>query len=116
MPLAEEPLCVAVPEWHPLAEHERVELAALQGGDAVQNAAIARELFAGAPGPVRDAVLLNAAGAIVAFEQTGPLTDEGLADAMRDAMGRAAAVIDSGDATRLLDRWAALSTELAGTR
>ncbi|MBF6202217.1 anthranilate phosphoribosyltransferase, partial [Nocardia cyriacigeorgica] len=37
----------------------RVELDALRGGDAEVNAGIAREMFAGAPGPVRDAVLLN---------------------------------------------------------
>ena len=35
MPLAEEPLCVAVPEWHPLARRERVELTALRGEDFI---------------------------------------------------------------------------------
>lgn len=92
----------------------RVELAELQGGDATVNAAIARDLFGGATGPVRDAVLLNAAGAIVAFEQTEPMTSDGLAAAMRDALDRAAAVVDDGSAARLLDRWATLSNELAG--
>lgn len=92
----------------------RVQLSALQGGDAATNAVIARDLFAGTAGPVRDAVLLNAAGAIVAFEQTAAMTSAQLAEVMRDAMGRAAAVIDDGSAARLLERWAALSTELAG--
>ncbi|AZG43666.1 anthranilate phosphoribosyltransferase [Gordonia insulae] len=91
----------------------RVELAALQGGDATVNAAIARDLFAGTTGPVREAVLLNAAGAIVAFEQTSAMSSAQLTDAMGKATARAAAVVDNGDATRLLDRWAALSTELA---
>ncbi|MFW0787419.1 anthranilate phosphoribosyltransferase [Gordonia sp. CPCC 206044] len=91
----------------------RVELSALQGGDAVANAAIARDLFAGTQGPVRDAVLLNAAGAVVAHEQRAAMTSAELADAMRAAIARVAAVIDDGGATRLLDRWAALSTELA---
>ncbi|UVF78376.1 anthranilate phosphoribosyltransferase [Gordonia mangrovi] len=94
----------------------RVELAALQGGDAEVNAGIARELFAGTRGPVRDAVLLNAAAALVAFEQRAVLTDGELVDAMRTAMTRAAAVIDNGEVARLLDRWASVSAELAAAR
>ncbi|MCF3938512.1 anthranilate phosphoribosyltransferase [Gordonia tangerina] len=95
---------------------ERVELAALQGGDAQRNAAIARDLFAGTRGPVRDAVLLNAAAALVAFEQRAVLTDSGLTDVMAEAMTRAAAVLDGGDVARLLERWASLSAELADER
>ena len=44
----------------------RAELDELLGGDAQANAAEARAVLAGAKGPVRDAVVLNAAGAIVA--------------------------------------------------
>ena len=44
----------------------RAELAHLVGGDAEDNAEEARSVLAGATGPVRDAVLLNAAGAMVA--------------------------------------------------
>nr|WP_040510873.1 anthranilate phosphoribosyltransferase [Gordonia soli] len=91
---------------------ERVELSALQGGDASVNAEIARGLFAGATGPVRDAVLLNAAGAIVAAEQAAPLTDQGLRDALADGARRAAEAIDGGAATSVLDRWVALSGSL----
>lgn len=89
-----------------------VPLSALQGGDASVNAGIARDLFAGRVGPVRDAVLLNAAGAIVAFEQTSVLTDDQLTAALRNAMGRAAAVLDDGRATALLEAWGRLSGEL----
>ena len=39
-------------------EHHPVE--SLRGGDAAHNAQVARDLLAGVPGPVRDAVLLNA--------------------------------------------------------
>ncbi|MEO9327563.1 anthranilate phosphoribosyltransferase [Gordonia aurantiaca] len=92
---------------------ERVELSALQGGDAAANAVIARELFSGTTGPVRDAVLLNSAGAIVAFEQTSPMTSAELADALGAAKDRAADAIDSGAAAELLDRWALLSTRIA---
>ena len=44
----------------------RAQLAELVGGDAETNAAEARSVFAGATGAVRDAVILNAAGAMVA--------------------------------------------------
>lgn len=40
----------------------------LRGGDTGDNAAVCRRLLAGERGPVRDAVLLNAAGALVAFD------------------------------------------------
>ena len=40
----------------------------LRGGDAAVNAAVFRRVLAGERGPVRDAVLLNAAGALVAFD------------------------------------------------
>ncbi|HMS77540.1 anthranilate phosphoribosyltransferase [Gordonia sp. (in: high G+C Gram-positive bacteria)] len=93
-----------------------VELSALQGGDAQVNARIARELFDGRTGPVRDAVLLNAAGAIVAFEQTEPFTEETFAGALADARDRAAVVVDSGASRDVLDRWVALSTELGAAK
>ncbi|GAA1482853.1 anthranilate phosphoribosyltransferase [Gordonia sinesedis] len=91
-----------------------VQLSELQGGDAQANAVIARDLLAGRAGPVRDAVLLNAAGAIVAAEQTAPFADSAaLTEAMRAAMARTADAVDSGAAATLLDRWVALSGELA---
>ncbi|GAB90434.1 anthranilate phosphoribosyltransferase [Gordonia rhizosphera] len=90
----------------------RVELSALQGGDAAVNAEIARALFAGAKGPVRDAVLLNAAGAIVAFEQRAPMSNSELTDALGAAIARAAESIDSAAAAGVLDRWIELSTSL----
>lgn len=91
----------------------RVELSALQGGDATVNAAIARELLAGTTGPVRDAVLLNSAGAIVAFEQEAPMSSAELTDALGAAKERAADAIDNGAAADLLQRWAELSGRLA---
>ena len=87
----------------------RVEPEALRGGDAQVNAAAVRTLLAGAPGPVRDAVLLNAAGALVAYDGVhGELTGQ-----IEIAARRAAAAIDSGAAAALLDEWITLSTELA---
>ncbi|MHA6795367.1 anthranilate phosphoribosyltransferase [Pseudonocardia bannensis] len=82
----------------------------LRGGDAAVNAAVCRALLAGESGPVRDAVLLNAAGALVAFD--GPSTE--LTGAMAAATERAAAAVDSGAAAALLDRWVERSTALKG--
>ncbi|NMH99434.1 anthranilate phosphoribosyltransferase [Pseudonocardia acidicola] len=82
----------------------------LRGGDAAVNAAACRALLAGDRGPVRDAVLLNAAGALVAFD--GPPAD--LTEAMAGALKRAGSAIDSGAAATLLDRWAQHSTALKG--
>lgn len=75
----------------------------LRGGDGQHNAGVARDLLAGAKGPVRDAVLLNSAAALVAFD--GLDRDADLVVAMRVAVDRAAAAIDNGDAARLLEKW-----------
>ena len=91
---------------------ERVAPEALRGGDATVNAAIAREMFAGAPGAVRDAVLLNSAAAIVAFELTPETAGIDVHDALAPALERVARAVDSGATTDLLDRWAALSNKL----
>lgn len=75
----------------------------LRGGTAEANAEVVRELVAGKPGPVRDAVLINAAGALAAHSGfTGSLTDD-----LAAALVRAAEAIDSGAAADLLARWAA---------
>ena len=75
----------------------------LRGGDAAFNADAARRMFAGEPGPIRDAVLLNAAAAFAA--QAGFPGD--LPDLLRSGITRAAQAVDSGAATGLLDRWVA---------
>lgn len=82
----------------------RATVADLRGGDAAYNADVARRLLAGETGPVRDAVLANAAGAVAAF--TG-FTDGGarLLEDLRRALDRVAEAIDSGAATELLARW-----------
>ena len=80
----------------------------LRGGDAAVNAEVVRELLAGKPGAVRDAVLVNAAGAIAAH---GGLSGDLHAD-LAAGLGRAGEAIDSGAAADLLRRWATRSTEL----
>jgi anthranilate phosphoribosyltransferase len=78
----------------------------LRGGDAAANAAVFRDLLGGARGPVRDAVLLNAAGAVVAFD--GPHADP--LGAFPAALERVAGAVDSGAGAALLERWVAFST------
>jgi anthranilate phosphoribosyltransferase len=75
----------------------------LRGGDAEFNAAVARRMFAGETGPVRDAVLLNVAAAFAAH--AGFPGD--FHDTLRAGITRAAETVDSGAATALLDRWVA---------
>jgi len=82
---------------------------ALRGGDPAFNAGVFRRLVEGEPGPVRDAVLLNAAAALAAYDQRGGR----LHDALAAGMARAAAAVDDGRAVALLDRWIAVSKEIA---
>jgi len=70
-------------------------LDALRGGDPQANAVIAREVLAGAPGPKRDVVLLNAAAALLVG---------GRATSLRQGVALAAAAIDDGRAAALLER------------
>ncbi|MFJ6742126.1 anthranilate phosphoribosyltransferase [Streptomyces sp. NPDC091279] len=82
-----------------------VPVEALRGGDPAYNADVARRLLDGATGPVRDAVVLNSAAALVALEaEDGPL-----AERLRAGMAKAAHSIDSGAAGRALERWVAAS-------
>ncbi|GGR80640.1 anthranilate phosphoribosyltransferase [Micromonospora fulviviridis] len=85
----------------------RATLADLRGGDAAYNAGVVRRLLAGDTGPVRDAVLVNAA---VALATQGPL-DGDLHEALRAGLVRATESIDSGAAAAALERW----LEVAGT-
>ena len=86
---------------HP-AEHgmPRAEMRALQGGDASENAAITRSILSGATGPTRDVVVLNAAAALLIAERVRTL---------RDGIVLAAGVIDSGKASRKLDKMVEVS-------
>jgi anthranilate phosphoribosyltransferase len=81
---------------------EPVTPQALRGGDRVHNAAVVREVLAGRGAGVRDAVLLNAAAAIAAYD--GMTTDNWM-QPMRAGLVAAAESIDSGAANDLLDRW-----------
>jgi anthranilate phosphoribosyltransferase len=82
----------------------------LKGGEVALNAEIALGVFNGAPGPVRDAVVLNAAAALVAYAGT---QHGDLAAGLRDGVERASAAIDSGAAAAALNRWIAVAQHLS---
>ena len=88
----------------------RAEPDQLLGGDATANAAETRAVLAGAPGAVRDAVLLNAAGALVAH--AGLTSSAEWLPAWEDGLGRAIAALDSGAAEQLLSRWVRFGQQL----
>jgi anthranilate phosphoribosyltransferase len=83
---------------------------ALRGGDAQTNAEVFRRLLAGDRGPVRDAVLLNAAAALAAFDERS----NRLHDALAAGIARAGAAIDDGRAEALLARWVEVSRAARG--
>jgi anthranilate phosphoribosyltransferase len=83
---------------------------ALRGGDAARNAAISRRFLDGEPGAVRDAVLLNAAAGLVAYD--GPSAAP-VADQIAAALPRAAEALDSGAAAQALDAWISASKSAA---
>jgi anthranilate phosphoribosyltransferase len=81
--------------------------AALRGADPAHNARVAVALLAGERGPVRDAVLLNTAAALAAYEGLPGSLD----DALRAGLQRAADAVDSGAAADVLDRWRTVSQQ-----
>ncbi len=82
-------------------------VADLRGGDAVHNAAVAREVLGGGGSPaVCAAVALNAAAALVAATGT---TRAPVLEQLRPAMKRAEMVLASGAGLALVERWAAVS-------
>jgi len=95
-----EPLELGIP---------RADVSALVGGDPDHNAAIARAVLGGRPGPVRDIVLLNAAAGLVAFElaKDPAQLQVPILDRFREQLVVAAESIDSGAAIAKLDQWVA---------
>nr|WP_202466564.1 anthranilate phosphoribosyltransferase [Streptomyces sp. SID4951] len=82
---------------------------ALRGGDRAHNARVACEIFDGAHGPVRDAVLLSAAAGLAALSPS----DRPVAERLADGVAQAAEAIDSGAAAQVLQRWIAVTAKRA---
>lgn len=92
---------------------KRANLEQLLGGDPAQNAQVARDLFAGKTGgnlgAVRDIVILNAAGGVVAYlaaKQPASVGSE-LLDRFESAVQLVTAALDSGAANTKLEQWVA---------
>src|SRR4051812_45697406 len=79
---------------------ERCSLEALAGGAPAENAAAIQRVFGGERGGPRDAILLNAAGAIAAA---------GHAEDLREGMAKARQAVDSGAASARLEELVAFS-------
>ncbi|MEO8815668.1 MAG: anthranilate phosphoribosyltransferase [Mycobacterium sp.] len=88
----------------------RAEVSQLIGGDAAANAQETHAVLGGAPGAVRDAVVLNAAGAMVAH--AGLSGSAEWLPAWEYGLERAVAAIDSGAAEQLLGRWVRFGSQL----
>ncbi len=82
----------------------RVPPEAIVGGLPAENAVQTRAIFAGEPGPARDISLLNAGAAIYAA---------GRADDVAGGVRAAQQALDTGAAADALERYVALSQELA---
>ena len=85
-------------------------ISALVGGDAQENARITKAIFAGERGAPRDAVLLNAAAAIAAYDGEFELS---IHERLSKSLKKATESIDSGKASSLLGEWVLLSNKLA---
>lgn len=77
----------------------------LKGGTPAENAAITRAVLSGEQGHKRNAVLLNAGAALYIA---------GKADTMADGVALAGELIDSGEATRTLEKLIAVSNREVG--
>jgi anthranilate phosphoribosyltransferase len=88
---------------------ERAPISALAGDDGAENARITTAIFNGEKGAPRDAVVLNAAAAIAAFDGKFELN---LHDRIALGVERAIAAIESGAAAGLVKDWAVLSQKL----
>jgi len=89
----------------------RTSLEQLIGGDAAHNAQIARDLFAGTTsgnlGAVRDIVILNAAGGVVAYQaaKSPELVGSELVTRFQSAVQLVTVALESGMAHSKLEQW-----------
>ncbi|MBD2841727.1 anthranilate phosphoribosyltransferase [Erythrobacter rubeus] len=87
---------------HPFdADIQISPIEAIRGDDAKHNAAALKALLMGAPGPYRDAVTFNAAGALAVA---------GRGEEWPERVGIAAEAIDSGAALKVLENWIELAS------
>ena len=85
----------------------RCAVADLQGGSPAHNAQVVRGLLAGETGPIRDAVLINAAAGLTALDASA---SGDAVSRIRTNMARAEESIDSGAAADVLQRWVSFTS------
>jgi anthranilate phosphoribosyltransferase len=88
----------------------RSPISDLRGGDSSHTASITMAIFEGEIGAPRDAVLLNAAAAIAAYEGRSDIT---VKERIELGLARATEAVDSGAAKKLVKQWALLSNQLS---
>ncbi len=81
----------------------------LRGGDAARNAQVVHEVLGGAPGAVRQTVLLNAAAGLAVLAAATGTGSGSLVEGVRAGLEQAAAAVDDGRAADVLERWVAAS-------
>ena len=90
---------------------KKADLEQLIGGDASQNAQIARDLFAGSTagnlGAIRDIVILNSAGGVVAYQaaKNPDLVGSELLTRFESAVQLVTVALESGQAHSKLEQW-----------
>jgi anthranilate phosphoribosyltransferase len=85
-----------------------VPAAALRGGDKTHNAGVVRDVLAGRGGAAADAVMLNAAAGIAAYDAaagSGGIGSTTLQDTLAAGLQAASVSITSGAAAELLESW-----------
>ena len=92
---------------------KKADIQQLFGGDASQNAQIARDLFAGKTsgnlGAIRDIVILNAAGGVIAYQaaKAPEIIGSELTSRFESALQLVTIALESGQANGKLDQWIA---------
>ncbi len=96
---------------------KRASIEQLVGGDAQENAEVANKVFAGDRSgnleAIRDIVILNAAGGVVAYElaKDASRADVDLEVRFEDAISRVTSALDSGAARAKLTEWIAATQQ-----
>lgn len=78
----------------------------LRGGDPQHNAQVVHQVLDGTPGPILNAVLLNAAAGLTAYR---PVNNRPFAERFEEALQDARQSVESGKAKAVLERWIAYS-------